>query len=170
MLSGRSHLGKGLEIEETWDEVIASLSGAYGLTAWGSELGYGSFVTVSFGERQPRSDHGSYFLWIYMAPWRLEDAKAVLAGSEDEDRAEVAKKVAMLDGRALTGIVVEYPSLSARFDFEGGLVLTAFSESRTDEHWMFFRPDGMVITSGPGSSLWVEPASGPAESAYPARR
>jgi hypothetical protein len=158
------------DVAESWDEVVASLSGAYGLKAWGSELGYGSFVTVSFGERQPGKDYGSYYLWIYMAPWRLEDAEAVLAGSEDEDRAEVAKKIAMLDGRVLISIAVEYPSLSARFEFEGGLVLTTFSESRTDEQWMFFRPDGSVITAGPGSSLWVEPASGPAESAYSARR
>jgi hypothetical protein len=83
---------------------------------------------------------------------------------------ELAEKVPILDGRALCSIAVEHPSLSTRFSFEGGLVLTTFSESRTDEHWMLFRPDGTVVTAGPGSAFSVEPAKGPAESGYVVRR
>lgn len=154
---------------ETWDEVLASLAGAYGLTTWGAELGHGSFITVEFGERQPGEDHGLYHLWVYMAPWRLEDADKMLAASED-DRDELAKKIPMLNGLALTAIAVEHPSLSTRFEFDGGLVLTTFSDSRTDEHWMFFRPDGMVVTAGPGPAFWLQPAAGPVESEYAVRR
>jgi len=158
------------EVMESWDDVVASLTAAYGLKAWGTRLGHGSFLTVEFGEPERDGKHGSYHLAIEMAPWRLEDADAMLVGAEDDNRAEVEEKVKVLDGRALTGFEVEYPSLSARLEFEGGLVLMAFPESRTDEHWKMFRPDSMVVTAGPDSSLWVEPANGPVDAAYPARR
>jgi hypothetical protein len=155
---------------ETWDELLASLSGAYGLKAWRAELGYGSFVTIEFGERQPGTDYGSYHLWIYMASWRLEDANRMLAASEDH-RDELAEKVPILDGRALTSIAVEYPSLSTRFEFEGGLSLVTFSVYSTDtEHWKLFRPDGMVVTAEAGSSFWIERADGPGGSGYAVRR
>jgi hypothetical protein len=156
---------------ESWDEVIASMSEACGLRAWGTELGYGSFLTVEFGERQLGEDYGSYHLSIEMACWRLEDADTMLAGSEDENRAEVTEKVRVLDGRALRSITVEYPSLSARFEFEGGLVLTTFSIYSADsEHWKLFRPDGLVVTAEAGSSFWIERAAGPGGSGYAVRR
>ena len=147
---------------ESWDEVVASLTAAYGLQAWGTRLGHGSFLTVELGESEATGRaYGRYHLWIYMAGWRIEDGMTMLAASED-DRDELAGKVTVLDGRKLTSVTVEHPSLSARFEFEGGLVLITFSLYSTDEdHWMLFRPDGNVLTMGPGSSWSVEPSDHP---------
>ena len=147
---------------ESWDEVVASLTAAYGLEAWGTKLGHGSFLTVELGDPTASSNgHGRYHLWIYLAVWRIEDGSPVLAGSED-DRDELAGKVTVLDGRKLTSIAVEHPSLSTRFEFEGGLVLITFSvSSHEDEHWMLFRPDGTVLTMGPGSTWSVEASDHP---------
>ena len=147
---------------ESWDEVVASLTAAYGLTAWGTKLGQGSFLTLELGEPvTPGGERGRYHLWIYLAAWRIEDETDVLAGSED-DHDGLAGKVTVLDGRRLASISVEHPSLSTRFEFEGGLVLITFSVYSTDgEHWMLFRPDGTVLTMGPGSSWSVGPNEHP---------
>jgi hypothetical protein len=147
---------------ESWDEVVASLTAAYGLEAWGTTLGHGSFLTLELGESvAPGGERGRYHLWIYLAAWRIEDGSTVLAGSED-DHDELAGKVTVLDGRKLASITVEHPSLSTRFEFEGGLVLITFSVYSTDgEHWMLFRPNGTVLTMGPGPTWSVEPSNHP---------
>jgi hypothetical protein len=153
------------EVTESWDEVVASLTAAYGLTVWGTRLGYGSFLTLELGEPvPPGSERGRYHLWIYLAVWRIEDGSTMIAASED-DRDELAGKVTVLDGRRLASISVEHPSLSTRFEFEGGLVLVTFSVSSSEgEHWMLFRPDGTVLTMGPGSTWSVEAADAPSAS------
>jgi hypothetical protein len=149
-------------MEESWDEVVASLAATYGLTAWGTKLGYGSSLTVELGDPvTPGTERGLYHLWIYLAVWRIEDGSTVLAGSED-DHDELAAKVTVLDGRKLVSITVEHPSLSARFEFEGGLVLVTFSVYSADEdHWMIFRPNGTVLAMGPGSTWSVEASDHP---------
>jgi len=47
--SGEEH-----EVTQSWDEVVARLTAAYGLTVWGTQLGHGSFLTLELGEP---SDH-----------------------------------------------------------------------------------------------------------------
>ena len=147
---------------DSWDEVVASLTAAYGLHAWGTNLGQGSFLTIELGEpKVPGSTHGPYHLWISTAGWRIEDGMSMLAGSED-NRDQLAGKVAVLEGRKLSSVAVEPPSLSARFAFEGGLVLITFSLHSTDQdHWMLFRPDGTVLTMGPGSTWSVRASDHP---------
>lgn len=147
---------------ESWDEVVASLTAAYGLEAWGTTLGHGSFLTVELGEPiTPGSAHGRYHLWLYLTAWRIEDGTSMLAGSED-DREELAGKVTALDGRKLASVAVEPRSLSARFEFEGGLALITFSlYSAGEDHWMLFRPDGTVLTMGPGTTWSVEASDHP---------
>jgi hypothetical protein len=149
-------------VTESWDEVVASLTATYGLTAWGTKLGYGSFLDLELGESvAPRGERGLYHLWIYLAVWRIEDGSTILAGSED-DHDELATKVTVLDGRKLASVTVEHPSLSTRFEFEGGLVLITFSVYSSDgEHWMLFRPNGTVLTMGPGSTWRVGPSAHP---------
>ncbi|HZA05506.1 MAG TPA: hypothetical protein VE617_13155 [Propionibacteriaceae bacterium] len=154
--------GEEHEVTESWDEVVASLTAAYGLSAWGAELGDGSFLTLELGEpSMPGGERGLYHLSISRAGWRIEDEAAVLAGSAD-DYDELARRVRVLDGRKLASITVEHPSLSARFEFQGGLALITFSLSSTEgEHWMLFRPDGTVLTMGPGSTWSAGPSEHP---------
>jgi hypothetical protein len=149
-------------VTESWDEVVGTLTAAYGLHASGTNLGQGSLLAVELGEPEPPGNApGRYHLWICTAGWRIEDGTDMLAGSEDS-RDELAGKVTVLDGRKLASVAIEHPSLSARFAFEGGLELITFSLHSTDqEHWMLFRPDGTVLTMGPGSTWSVQPSDHP---------
>lgn len=133
------------------------LAAAVGSTAWGAALGVGSFLTVEFGPERAVQDpkqrcHGAFHLWVYCSAWRIETATAIIASSEDP-RERLEATVRHLDGRTLSGIRIERPSLSASFTFDDGTVLRTFSIfSEEYEHWMFYLPGGSVFTAGPGSS------------------
>jgi hypothetical protein len=135
--------------------------GAYGKAAWGTALGVGSFLTIEFGAqraaaaqtgRRQAKPHGEYHLWVYCSAWRIETPQEIIASSEDP-REQLASSIRHLDGKVLARVIVEAPSLSATFHFEGGTLLRTFSIfSKEYEHWMFFLADGTVFTAGPGSS------------------
>lgn len=137
--------------------VESRLAAAYGRTAWGTALGVGSFLTVELGEQQAaptpqEKTHGEFHLWVYCSAWRIETAQEIIASSEDP-REALEAAVRHLDGRSLSEIRIERPSLSTVFSFSGGTVLRTFSIFSKDyEHWMFYLPDGSVFTAGPGST------------------
>jgi hypothetical protein len=144
--------------------VESAFAGAYGKPAWGTALGVGSFLTVEFGPARPPDataaggarrearPHGEYHLWLYCSAWRIETEREIIASSEDP-REKLAAAVRHLDDKVLAGVEVERPSLSVTLRFSDGTVLRTFSIFSTEyEHWMFFQPDGTVITAGPGST------------------
>ena len=139
-------------------DAYAALSTVYGLPAWGSDVGYGSFLTVEFGPRVEKHGHtyGAHHLWIYLAAWRIERGGEMLVASEDDD---LAQKVEVLNGRSIQKIIIDRPSLSAVFEFDQGVKLITFSlYTAGEDHWMLFLPDGNVFTAGPGSAWSVRPA------------
>jgi hypothetical protein len=144
----------GMSIAEA--RVIASA--AVGRKAWGTTLGVGSFLTVELGASAtsaatPTKEHGEYHLWVYCSAWRIQTADAVVASSEDA-REVLEKSVPVLDGLELVAVSIEHPSLSANFQFEGGISLTTFSIFSTDyEHWMLYGPGGTVLTAGPAAAI-----------------
>jgi hypothetical protein len=76
----------------------------------------------------------------------------IVASSEDP-RERLQGAVRYLDGRELSLVRMEQPSLSAAFYFDDGIVLRTFSIYSADhEHWMLYLPDGNVFTAGPGTS------------------
>lgn len=85
---------------ESWDEVVAGLTAAYGLEAWGTTLGHGSFLTVELGGAAAASAHGATTCGSSQSAWRIEDGESMIAGSED-DRDALAGKVTVLDGRTV---------------------------------------------------------------------
>ena len=136
-------------------EAVTLLTGALGARVVEAQLGYGSFVTIDFsGERRANKPRG-YYLWIYMCYWRLETTEEVVASCEDP-RDVLAGLVPRLNGKTLTAVEVERPSLSTVFRFED-LVLKTFSISSAEsEHYMFFVPGGDVLSSGPGEQWSLE--------------
>ena len=149
-------------METSWDEVIAVLSGAYGLTARGTTLLAHSELVVELGDAAAGADDRRYRLRIHGTAWRLESGDDVLAGSADESD-DLAAQVAGLDGQTLRSITVEPRSLSARFAFDDGLSLIAFSVySHGFEHWTLRRPDGTELVAGPGSAWSIRAADAPA--------
>jgi len=70
-------------------EVQAKVNQLLGQKAWGVSLGYGSFLTIEFGQPLPSNNeqqkiHGEWHLWLYNCAWRLEEGDKILAASEDE--------------------------------------------------------------------------------------
>jgi len=132
-------------------QIDAKLAAAVGEVVRGCALGADGVLTVKFGEQ------GAFRLMIHQSAWRIETGTTVIASSQD-DRASSEPLVRQLDGRTLTGIVVELPSLSATFAFSDSLRLKTFSVfTQEAEHWMLHLPDGETFTAGPGTQ-WT---SGP---------
>ncbi|MFE9423622.1 hypothetical protein ACFYNO_11750 [Kitasatospora sp. NPDC006697] len=134
-----------------------------GEPAWRVEQGYGSYVTMEFGPPLPPDTggfvHGRWHLWIQMAAWRLETADRVIAGSEDQG---LQQALSRLEGRPLTAVTIQPPSLAAVFDFDG-LRLVTFPIYRSDpedgefDHWLLWLGNGEVLVAA--SDLTVEPSS-----------
>jgi hypothetical protein len=141
------------------DELAAvetMIAAVCGKAAWGTALGVGCFVTVEFGGQRPTRDpkrrHGEFRLWVYCSAWRIENPREIIASSEDP-REQLKTAVKHLDGRTISRITVERPSLSAAFEFADGTMLRTFSIFSKDyEHWIFYLPNGEVFTAGPGSN------------------
>jgi hypothetical protein len=138
---------------------VEEVRGAFGLTAWGADVGHGSLLTFELGAKRTVGGrpHGDFHLWIYLAAWRIEQPDRVLVSSEDD---ELATRVGILNGRTLQGIVFSKPSMSSTFRFDEKLILTTFSiYTNGGEHWMLYRPDGTVFTAGPGPHWSTEAAT-----------
>lgn len=136
-------------------EVEAKLALATGKTAWGTTLGVGSFLTVEFGDRVEQEKgkvHGEFHLWVYCSAWRIETSSQIVASSEDP-REVLEPVVSYLDGRTLSSIQLDLPSMSSTFAFSDDMRLRTFSIFSKDfDHWMFYLPGGEVFTAGPGST------------------
>src|SRR5687767_3526905 len=103
-------------------DVQAKLALATGKVAWGTALGVGSFLTVEFGERVEQAKgkvHGEFHLWVYCSAWRIETPSEIVASSEDP-RELLETTVRYLDGRTLSDIQLDMPSLSSTFAFSDG--------------------------------------------------
>jgi hypothetical protein len=132
-----------------------------GQKAWGVALGVGSFVTCEFGAPTPpgRSGriHGEWHLWVYDCVWRLESNDAVIADSNDS-RPRMESAVRRLEGLALSAIDIirsDLPETLIRFE-NGFTLYLSSAEPDEAEHWMLFRPDGDVLSMGPGATWSVE--------------
>jgi hypothetical protein len=89
---------------------------------------------------------------VYCSTWRIASAWDIVAASEDP-RELLETAVRYLDGRPLSAIRIERPSLSTVFEFGEDTALRTFSIfSKEYEHWMFYLPDGTVFTAGPGAT------------------
>ncbi|MCL2091346.1 MAG: hypothetical protein FWH11_09035 [Micrococcales bacterium] len=141
-------------------DLRGDLAGAIGLQAWGVELGYGSFLLLSFGEHDQAAPwRGEWHLWVYCTFWRIETDEMVYAACEQE-RERLVDLVRVLEGRTLVGTDVEVPSLSLTLYFSEGLRLHTFSFKADDgaDHWMLFLPDGNVRVAGPGPTWAIGPS------------
>ncbi|HLT62156.1 MAG TPA: hypothetical protein VK020_13225 [Microlunatus sp.] len=136
-----------------------------GRRVWGAEQGHGSFLDLQFGEPRPDDPRrGAYHLWVSQCAWRIEHGGELGAGSEDAPE-RIAAALHRLDGGTVTGVTFLRPSLSTIFEFgEHRLVTFAVHTDPSEEHaeqWLLFRPDGQVLTVGPGPVWRLSPADQP---------
>lgn len=149
------------------DTPEAAAHGMIGLSVWGAELGHGSFLTLEFGEPEPDDPaRGAYHLWIYQCAWRIEHGTELGAGCYDSE-SRIAASLHRINGRTITALEIERPSLSTTFIFDDARLITfeTYTEG-TDyddrpEQWMLFRPDQRVLSVGPGSAWRLSPGNQP---------
>ena len=142
-------------------EIQAKLHPLLGQKTWGVSLGFGSFLTLEFGQPLPPSDenqkiHGEWHLWLYCCAWRVEEEDKILAASEDE-RDHIKTAIHRLDNLTLHSIELLSPACDAVFTFEQQVILRVFAIYSQDyEHWLLYTPDGNVLSVGPGSHCSYE--------------
>lgn len=129
-----------------------------GQTAWGVQLGWGSFLTFEFGTpmTEEGATRGEWHLWLRMCNWRVETQKEVMCCSGDEP-AYIDGKVADCDWGTVRQISLERPGLDLEVVFSSGRVLRAFISSSTEEdQWMLYGPNRMtLIAHGGGRHEYV---------------
>lgn len=137
------------------DEALVLLDGARGATVASAEAGEDRGLLLRF---EPRLDGtpSALALQIEGSGWRLEDAARVLVS--DHDPVEVMARVpTLLEGRDLTSVEVERPSLSTTFSF-GGLVVKTFTLYTTDyDAWTLRLSNNHVLAASPGGRWTCTP-------------
>lgn len=140
----------------------------YGKPCWGAKPGYGSFLTLEFGEphleiREPiiagsnvapdlREDlarrhvyvHGEWHLWIYCCDWQVfRDTECVGVSSSP---ASIRRAAQFLDGQALTNFLISPPNVNCTFEFDLGGSLKTQPYDKDSEQWMLYEPLHKVLT------------------------
>src|SRR5271157_717456 len=127
-----------------------------GQRPWRARLGVGSFLTFDFGHKVKEDRHfrGEWHLWVYQANWSLLHGDRKLADSNSE-RHIIEVAIRRLEGVDFTGAEFDPQNSTTVFLFEDfRLFVTPAdyldSPDERDEYWLFFMPDNLVLTVGPG--------------------
>jgi hypothetical protein len=131
-----------------------------GKPAWGSRIGFGTFLTIEFGKRirplvKIAVPSGEWHLWLYGCDWRIEQSGEVVAASQDT-REHLMAAARRLEGKILESVSLDSPAYDATYRFNGGVILRTFSiysEEGGMRSWYLFTPVGKVLAVGPGSIL-----------------
>ena len=138
------------------------------IPCWSVKQGYGSFLTFELGKPHQEIHsvvypklgskrnypsrlvqvHGEWHLWVYCFDWRIYSKFALLADSESLDK-EISLACKRLDGQALTSVTLDPKkgTSSFIFDLDGRLETYPYlGESKLQEQWMLYYPDGLVYT------------------------
>jgi len=154
--------------------VEAAFQPVLGLPCWGVQCGYGSFLTLEFGqphlevvEPRPIPDgasektrrqlgrrlvtvHGDWHLWLYCCHWFVY-ANGARAG-DSSTKKSVQEAVRVLAGQKLVAIKVnQLPGRSAfEFDLGARLVTRPYDDEARHgwlrDQWLLYEPSKMVLT------------------------
>jgi len=156
------------------DPIGSVFAGVVGKRAWLVRKGYGSFLTMEFGEphlevrepipgslarglRRPSvTVRGDWHLWVYCCEWTITEGGAQLAHSESDDR-EIERVAHLLNGLTLLAVDVDPVTAKARFRFELETELTTATIGPEYECWMLYAPDGRVFALRGDASYSIGP-------------
>ncbi|MCC2670401.1 MAG: hypothetical protein K0Q72_2872 [Armatimonadetes bacterium] len=143
-----------------------------GLPCWNVKPGFGSYLTLEFGEphleiQEPRparegvservrkslarrhvTTRGQWHLWIYCCRWSvITDGELVGDCALDSDSKEPIRRAAEeLDGQKLIGVTIAATSGTCVFYFDLGSRLETVPYDDQSEQWLLYQPGGMVLT------------------------
>lgn len=152
-------------------EVHKAFEPLKGLPCWNVKPGYGSFLTLEFGEpelhiREPidapkcrpkvrkllarRSVvvHGQWHLWIYCCEWEVVTNRKVVGHSDLEGSTKkwIQRAADELNGQKLTGFRINPKRGSSTFEFDMGSRLNTKPYNKRSDQWLLYEPDGRVLT------------------------
>lgn len=141
----------------------------FGRPCWQVQQGYGSFLTLEFGQphlkvRNPEAPqpgdspkirrmkerriarvYGDWHLWIYCCDWKIvQDGKE--AAHSESAGARIRRAARDLDGQMLQQVVVIPRDGKTQFRFDLGGTLYTWPTDRKQEQWLLYEPSGQVLT------------------------
>ena len=139
--------------------VALTFDNLYGMPSWCVKRGYGSFLTLEFGEphletgpilrvRQepPRRvvvPHGEWHLWVYCCAWSIRQDGRTMATWRSSNR-KIERATRFLNGQALTRISVQLERTRCTFEFDLGGSLVTWPYDSEGEQWILYMPGGQV--------------------------
>jgi hypothetical protein len=140
----------------------------YGQPCWNVSPGWGSFLTLNFGQpclevREPTEPkdscsprvrkllqrrrvtvRGQWRLWIYCCDWRVLENNKVVGDCSSGRR--IKRAAGTLDGQRLIQTEIISRGCRTVFHFDLGGRLETKPYNRRSEQWMLFEPTGNVLT------------------------
>jgi hypothetical protein len=152
--------------------IEAAFLPVYGLPCWNVRPGYGSFLTLEFGEphlevHEPRPSragasqrvnhflarrhvfvHGEWHLWIYCCRWAVyRDGKRIGHSNLDgTSKRPIRRAAEELDGQKLVSVTVDPSRGASTFIFDLGARLDTEPYEAESVQWLLYQPDGRVLT------------------------
>ena len=154
-------MGEGMRIERM-------VSKLYGKPCWGVRPGFGSFLTMEFGNprlqvREPivaskitppivrkslarRRVHiyGEWHLWIYCCDWGVFSARSLVG--DCSTKVKIRRAAEFLDGQQLTYFSISPRKVSCVFQFDLGAILKTKPYDNESEQWMLYEPSHRVLS------------------------
>jgi hypothetical protein len=193
---GRRVIGYNVEgvSDEAVDPTREAFVPLYGTLCWHVRQGHGSFLTIEFGEprlvvyppreqlvavtagrrrRVPRrvvAVRGAWHLWLTYCAWTLRLHGERLA-TWTSRRRQIERAAAVLEGQALTGVVVDPHTVRTVFTFDLGGVLetrpaaAAAGDDGPAEQWALYEPSGNVLVLRADGCASRQPGNAPPEQA-----
>ena len=140
----------------------------YGLPCWNVQPGYGTFLTLEFGDpylqiREPMVSkktvtekvkkhlekrlvtvRGEWHLWLYYCEWFIFDKGKMVGECTDEEKANRGAKY--LNGQILTNVSINKDECKTIFEFDLGGKIEAVPDELMDELWLLYTPSKNVLT------------------------
>ena len=140
----------------------------YGKPCWGVTPGFGSFLTLEFGEphlevREPiiadRATsakvrkilarrgvriRGDWRLWIYCCDWVVFSGRSRVGDSST--KMKIRKAAEFLNGQKLTHFSISLRKVSCVFKFDLGAILKTKPYDNESEQWLLYEPPHKVLS------------------------
>ena len=145
------------------DAVAAAVGSLVGLPVTKARIGWGTFVTIDFGElrQSPVGDYiGDFHLWVYGGMWAIIQ-DGVVTATADDSRLVMEQAVTAIEGAKSIAASVGEDGRRLQLDFAPGPLRLIVEPCNEDdmEDWKLYLPSGSVIVVGPGESIRAFPAN-----------